>query len=66
MEPTDYTFATLEEANGFIAIVNAGEGYPVDRGDTLTYCEATPILDGEEIVGWSVIKDEVTEKYYPL
>lgn len=64
MEPTDYIYATLEEANAFIAIVNAGEGYPIQGGDTLTYCEAMPIKVDGEITGWSVLKDNVTEKYH--
>lgn len=64
MEPTDYIYATLEEANAFIAIVNAGEGFPVPEGDTLTYCEATPILENEIPISWKVIKDSVTEKYH--
>lgn len=68
MELINYEFVTLEEANAFISIVNAGEGYPVLGGDTLTYCEPEPIwlddiIDGE-IIGYSVIKDSVTEKYY--
>lgn len=64
MEPTDYIYPTLEEANAFIAIVNAGEGYPVEGRDTQTYCEAMPIEVDGEITGWSVLKDNVTEKYH--
>lgn len=64
MEPTDYRYPTLEEANAFIAIVNAGEGFPVPDGDTLTYCEAIPIFENEIIVSWEVIKDSITEKYH--
>lgn len=63
MEPTDYIYATLEEANAFISIVNAGEGYPIEGGDTQTYCEAVAIEVDGEITGWSVLKDEVTQKY---
>jgi len=64
MEPTDYIYGTLEEANAFIAIVNAGEGYPIEGGDTQAYCEAVVIEVDGEITGWSVLKDEVTEKYH--
>lgn len=64
MEPTNYIYNTLEEANAFIALVNTGEGFPVPGGDTLIYCEATPILENGIPISWGVIKDSVTEKYH--
>lgn len=68
MEPTNYLFLTLEEANNFIDIINLGEGFPVPGGDTLTYCDVDiiwvdDIVDGE-ILGYGVVCDDVTKKYY--
>lgn len=68
MEPTNYIFLTLQEANDFIDIINLGEGFPVPGGDTLTYCApdviwVDDIVDGE-ILGYSVVRDSITEKYY--
>lgn len=64
MEPINYEYDTLQEANDFMDIVNAGEGYPVLDGDTITYCEPFPIMDGENIIGYGVIIDEITQKYH--
>lgn len=52
-------FTTLLEAWQFIAIVNAGEGYPIDG--TITYC--TPEKRNGE---YYIKNDSVIEKYSNL
>lgn len=53
-------FESEELAQAFVNTVNEGEGIPKPDGVTQTYCDPE-FIDGE----WSVVKDEVTEKYIP-
>ena len=68
-----YTFNTKIEAENFIDRINKGEGIPRPFDSvTLSYCLPEPIYDvGDSdvsiertIIGWSVIQDEITYKYY--
>jgi hypothetical protein len=69
-----YTFNTKIEAENFIDRINKGEGIPRPFDSvTLSYCLPEPIYDVDDsdvlieertIIGWSVIQDEITYKYY--
>ena len=68
-----YTFSTKIEAENFIDRINKGEGIPRPFDSvTLSYCLPEPIYDVDDsdvsiertIIGWSVIQDEITYKYY--
>ena len=54
-----HTFATIEQANNAIDLINEGEGIPVnDSAITRTY--ATAMQHGDL---WYIYADEITEKY---
>lgn len=69
-----YKFNTKIEADEFVKKINEGEGIPRPFDSiTLNYCLPEPIYDNSDIevpieektiVGWSVIQDEITSKYY--
>jgi hypothetical protein len=69
-----YTFSTKIEVDEFVKKINEGEGIPRPFDlVTLNYCLPEPIYDTNDIeipieertvIGWSVIKDEITSKYY--
>jgi hypothetical protein len=48
----DYNFNKQRDANKFVAMVNTGEG--------IQYCEVWEV--GNQ---WQVVKDKITDKYYP-
>ena len=59
MEFKVHTFATIEQANNAIDLINNGEGIPVnDSATTRTYATAMQHKDF-----WYIYADEVTEKY---
>ncbi len=70
-----YTFKTKEEAEELVRKINLGEGIPRPFDSvTMTYCNAEPIYNTDDInvpiedriiLGWSVLEDEITSKYYP-